>query len=139
MSPGKAQPGFTLIELMIVVTLVAILSMVAYPAYQAQVHKTRRADCEAALLDLAGAMERDFTLNGQYRDLIAAGLFSQNCPASGRGPYYTLASTPVGAANTAFSLTATPTGAQAPDTCGILSLDQRGTKGVSKGTVGGCW
>ncbi|MBV5274160.1 MAG: prepilin-type N-terminal cleavage/methylation domain-containing protein [Lamprocystis purpurea] len=39
---ARFRPGFTLIELMIVVGIVAILAAIAYPSYQSQIRKTRR-------------------------------------------------------------------------------------------------
>lgn len=48
--PQKAQLGFTLIELMIVVAIVGILSAVAYPSYTEYVRRGHRADARAGLL-----------------------------------------------------------------------------------------
>jgi type IV pilus assembly protein PilE len=50
---GGASRGFTLIELMIAVAVVAILAMIAIPSYTAQMVKGRRSSAEAVLLDLA--------------------------------------------------------------------------------------
>ncbi len=58
--------GFTLIELMIVVAVIAILAAIAYPSYQDSVRKSRRADAKAALLDLAQFMERNYTTANRY-------------------------------------------------------------------------
>lgn len=52
------KKGFTLIELMIVVAIIAILAMLAYPAYTDYLRKTKRAEAQAELLDLASKMQR---------------------------------------------------------------------------------
>lgn len=58
--------GFTLVELMVVVTVVAILAAVAVPMYQTQVRESRRTDAKAAVLDLAAREEKYFSLNNAY-------------------------------------------------------------------------
>jgi type IV pilus assembly protein PilE len=58
--------GFTLIELMITVAIVAILAAVAYPAYTNAVLKGRRAEGRAALTALMQQQERYFSQNGTY-------------------------------------------------------------------------
>jgi type IV pilus assembly protein PilE len=45
--------GFTLIELMIAVAIVAIVAMIAIPSYTSQMVKSRRSSAEAVLLDIA--------------------------------------------------------------------------------------
>src|SRR5690606_15122717 len=59
----RAQRGFTLLELMITVVVVAILASVAYPSYTDFVVRSKRAEGKAALLDAAQALERHFTNN----------------------------------------------------------------------------
>jgi len=49
MNPQRADAGFTLIELMIAVTIVAILAAIAFPTYQAYTHRADRAAGKAAL------------------------------------------------------------------------------------------
>ena len=55
--------GFTLIEVMIAVAIIAILAAVAYPAYQDQILRARRAEGKAALLKAAQLQERNY-VNG---------------------------------------------------------------------------
>lgn len=130
--------GFSLLELMIVVAIIGILAAIAYPMYSNHVQDTRRAECGAALMGLASAMERDFSRNNAYRNLVALGNFPNQCPTDGGSAFYTLTSVPTGG-GTGFLLTATPTGAQAADVCGALTLNQQLVKGQGGGTVDRCW
>lgn len=57
----KSSGGFTLIELMIVVVIVAILAAITFPAYRNSVIKTRRSDAKVALTQAANQQERFFT------------------------------------------------------------------------------
>ena len=61
------QSGFTLIELMVVVTVVALLAMIALPSYQNSVRKSRRTDARIALIELAQTLERCQTQFGLLR------------------------------------------------------------------------
>ena len=54
-----AGRGFTLIELMIVVAIVAILAAIAYPSYREHVVKSRRATAQSCLLEMAQFEARD--------------------------------------------------------------------------------
>jgi type IV pilus assembly protein PilE len=58
--------GFTLIELMVVIAIVAIIAAVAIPTYQAQIRESRRVDAKTAVLDLAAREEKYFSLNNSY-------------------------------------------------------------------------
>ncbi len=61
------ERGFTLIELMIVLAVLAILSAVAYPSYVETVLKGRRSEARAALAELMQQQERHMTQAGSYR------------------------------------------------------------------------
>jgi len=126
---------------MIAVAIVGILAAIAYPSYTSQMQQTRRSECAAGLMQLASAMERDFSRNqNQYRDIITAGLAPGNCPIDGSGPAtYNLSVSSITAST--YTLTATPSGAaQANDPCGALTLTNQLQKGQATGmTVAQCW
>ncbi len=60
------QSGFTLMELMVVVAIVGILSAIAYPNYSAYVMKGKRLGAKVAIMEVAQAQERYFSLNMKY-------------------------------------------------------------------------
>ncbi|MHA6887163.1 type IV pilin protein [Ralstonia pseudosolanacearum] len=64
--PLPHQRGFTLIELMIVVLVVAILSTIAYPTYTQFVQKGRRTQAKAALMENMQLFERHFAQANTY-------------------------------------------------------------------------
>lgn len=131
------QAGFTLIELMITVVVIAILAAIALPAYKDYATKSRRADGRSALSALAAAQERyrskcpqyassnasscgvDLNLDGDTIDANETIPFTVGLTASGAGyvsrdGYYTV--TIDAASATGWSAHVTPQGAQAGDT-----------------------
>lgn len=60
------ERGFTLIELMIVLVVVAILSTIAYSSYQSQVEKTRIGQLHEALMTAGVLAERNVVANNEY-------------------------------------------------------------------------
>ena len=58
--------GFTLIELMMTVVIVAILASIAYPSYMEHVKKGNRAQAQAFLMDVAQRQQNYLIINRQY-------------------------------------------------------------------------
>ena len=140
-SPGRKRPGsvrgFTLIELMVVVAVVAILVAIAVPSYSEAVRKGKRGQAKSDLVELAQIMERFRTVNGSY-DTSKSTTFTNpitQSPQTGTADYTVAIESQ---SDTAFNLEATPTGGQSDDRCGVLSIDQSGAKRHSKGDDGQC-
>jgi type IV pilus assembly protein PilE len=140
----KAVTGFTLTELVIAVAIVGILAAIAYPSYMSYVQRARRADAKATLMELAQQLERNYTVTLRY-DQDSAGKTIDNAYLSQQWlngqtvlNYYNFS---IDFPNPpAFLLTASPTGAQASDQCGNLTLDNTGKKGTNSSLpVAQCW
>ena len=62
----KSKAGFTLVELLIVMAIVAILGVIAVPSYRNYVVGARQNSAQQALLRMAGAMENCYSMNQTY-------------------------------------------------------------------------
>ena len=133
--PGRRRAGgFTLIELMIAVAIVAILASIANASYQSFVIKSRRAAAATCLQERAHFMERYRTTNLTYVGAPDPAQCGPDLDA-----FYTIAVGNVTAKT--FTLTADPKGAQTKDTkCGKLGITQSGVRTTSgEGGEAECW
>lgn len=129
--------GFSLIELMIAMAIVAIVTAVALPSFQDTVRKSRRADAKAALLQVATNQEKYRANNTSYTTSLTNLGFSAASNADSTDGYYTINVTAADA--TSFTATAAPkTGtAQVGDSCSFI-LNQNGPD-ISTATKKSCW
>ncbi len=112
----RAQ-GFTLIELMIVVAIVAILTTIAYPNYRDYVIRGQLVDATQGLAAVRANMERYFQDNRTY---VAIGPFTPPCTAAvvAYGKFN------ITCASTATTFTATAVGAAGTLTGFTFTVDQ---------------
>lgn len=134
--------GFSLIELMVVVAIIAVLASLAVPAYLRYGYRARRVDGQQLLLTIANAEERYYAVNNQYTTDVTQIGFATSPAASNNGYYLaTLATT--GTSTQAYTATAAPQGNQAKDVCGSLTIDNTGNKTPNASsplnTNGTCW
>ena len=136
--------GFTLIELMIAVMLVAILAAIALPAFFEQLARARRADVQAALLEDADYMQRYYGAHNAYTDSPPPQLTVAQSPRLGAASYRIAVSVPADDPSS-FLLTATRSGAMRADACGDFSYDNLGRRDLVAGTFApgrsaqSCW
>jgi type IV pilus assembly protein PilE len=133
-----AQQGFTLIELMIAVAIVAILAAIALPNYNRYVLRTHRAPGHNILMAIASQQERFYTNFNRYATTLAEIGFTTTT-ATAEGGYYVVSLPATGDTQT-YQLLATPQGTQVNDKCGNLTLTNAGVKGFSGDESNGhCW
>ncbi len=133
-SLSRTARGFTLIELMITVAVVAILAAIAIPSYSEYVLRSRRAQAKADLVEIAQQLERFHTVQNTYAGMTLP--FTQS-PRDGTSRYTISLSGKATAS--AFTLQAVPATGQDKDKCGTLTLDQAGRKTPTAAKVAGCW
>jgi len=133
--------GFTLIELMITVAVIAILAAVAVPSYFKYTLRSNRSAAESVMQEIASAQER-------Y--LIDAREFAGNLTTLGYtvpntvNPNYQIsmvatAASASGGTPPGYTITAKPIGSQTRDTgCATLTLHGDGSKTASTGATN-CW
>jgi type IV pilus assembly protein PilE len=128
--------GFTLVELMIVLGILALLVSLAYPSYVSFVRKGRRAEAQETLLDWASELEIRRADEIDYND---AGLTPDDTT------YYTFTIGDLTA--TTYTLTATATAAskqtldkQGQQDCSIISVNESGDRAdKDNATASVCW
>ena len=145
----KSQRGFTLLELMIVVAVVAILAAVAYPSYLDSVRKSRRADGQAALANAQIAQQK---LRSSCRFFAGTLGVADNCDATAAASTIRLSATsPDGwysiavsnASATGYTITATGQNDQVNDKAGgvtctlVLTVNAANPNGLR--TPADCW
>ncbi len=137
---NNKEQGFTLMEIMITVAIVAILTAIAYPSYVKSVQKGKRSDAKVELLRIAQMQEGFFAQNMSYAEsLTTLGLATDTINSEQNVYTITVDSVlPAGCSSgsatpcTSFVLKATPKGSQLNDTeCPRFTLSSTGKKGTN--------
>lgn len=132
------EHGFTLIELVIAIAILAIIVGIAIPSYTAQVTKTNRTEGKSELMQTAQALERCYTRFSAYDHANCNVSF----PIDSENGHYQITAPTLSA--TAFTLAAAPQGTQdARDKwCGTFTLThtlQKDMTGDAEWDAARCW
>jgi type IV pilus assembly protein PilE len=132
----KSSSGFTLIELMIVVAIIAIFAAIAIPSYSKYIVASHRTEAQAAMLNLAQFLESKYNASFSYPDPTDTGTAAAISNISSQvDDFYTITVT-IPTSLQSYTITASPTTAQRDTTCGTLTLKEDGAKTP---TTSGCW
>ncbi len=122
----KSQKGFTLIEVMVAVVIVAILATIAIPSYREYVIRSHRRAAQAAIMEIATQQQQYFVANRWY---ATAAQLGYTLPPEVDEYYDLTINAPAPAVPPVpptFTITLTATGSQAGD--GPLSINSEGVK-----------
>lgn len=117
----RRTAGFTLIEMLIAVSVASVLSSIAFPSFQGTLHKARRTDAYVALMQAQAAQER---WRANRRD-YASDLAAMGAPVRSSAGHYTLEVTSADADS--YAIVAIASGSQARDAaCRHLRVTMNG-------------
>jgi len=129
------KSGFTLIETMVVLVIIAILAAIIYPNYQAQARKSRRGEAMTNMLSIQANYEES---NAQSNTYPAPNTLSSGIPIPNTANYSYTTRFPT---TTTYVITATALSTsdqvndtQSTDSCAIMSIDNTGLQ-----TPTSCW
>jgi len=135
--------GLTLIELMVVISILSLLVSIALPSYTEHVARARRADARTQLLQVTQFMQRFYAANDDFQKDRASNSVRTQVPANlMKSPadseaVYTLEIPEVTLTRTSFEIrmVPVPSGPMAADKCGTFALNSLGVRSVIVGGV----
>lgn len=132
--------GFSFVELMVVLAIVAIVAALAVPVYGRYAYRARRVDGKELLWRIAEAQERYYGSYSRYGGLVELGFVE---PVLSEKGFYR-AVVRVGDVGAWFVAEVWPVSVQSGDVCGVLAVDDVGRRmpgeeDVAANGNGVCW
>lgn len=125
----RSEQGFTLIELMVTVVVVAILAAMIIPSYRNYVIKSNRSAAESFMLSIANKQEQYILDARAYTATLGANGLGLSIPADIAKNYsFSIAVSNPTSSTPTYAITATPTVTQNDTQCGVIATDQTGNK-----------
>lgn len=121
MRSRTSNAGFTLLEIMIAVIIIAILSAIAYPSYRDYVRSGHETEAQGQILELASALEAHRAKNFSYQGAGIGAL----APRLNANRHYA-SRLVLSNGNQSFTITATPSSSLMTG-MPVLTLDSAGT------------
>ena len=123
---ARLLKGFTLIEVMVVVLIIAVLAAIAIPGFNDQIRKSRRAEIQGVLEQHRIGLEKYRVDHPSY--------VGYSLPSTASNAFYTVT---LSRGTSSYTLTADPQGAQEDDKCDTMTLVN--TNGTITQTPANCW
>lgn len=116
--------GFTLIEMMITVVVIAILASIAFPSYETYMRRAIRAQGQTFLMDLAQREEQFLLDQRSYTATLGTGGLAMTVPDD-VGKYYQtpVITAPSGASPPSYFITLTPITGKRMEVDGVLFIN----------------
>ena len=127
----RGERGFTLIDLVIAIAIVAILTRIALPAYQAYIVRASRQAAQSELVALANAQEKIFLNSNAYTANVTTAYTGQSSGGLGvtsgntKDNRYAITAE---ATATTFKLTATPATGTPQANDGVLTINEQSVR-----------
>jgi type IV pilus assembly protein PilE len=131
---SRKRTGFTLIEVMIAMAIIALLTAIAFPSYQRYVTRSSRSAAQTELLELANLQEKIYLNTTSYTVSVTAAYNGRSDGGLGKTTgttadgKYTLSITPNAIPTQTYLITATPVAGTTQDGDGAMTISSNGTR-----------